>query len=394
MRSLRTRLVLSHVLPLLIVLSIVGVALTYLLETQVLLVDLSTELENQARLVAAIARDYPEVWFDAQRAQAFMGQVAPYVSAKVMFFDTSGVLLASSEAEYAGLVGQEMVVPGLREAVLTRLSLISYEDAAGNKPADVLMPVLMPTMRVVGVIRLTDPLLTVYERIPRTRGLIVGVLAAGLVVGVILGVLLSVDVVRPLRRATWAMSRMADGYPLETLPEQGPAELRLLLRAFNALAEQLRGLEKARKRLLANLVHEIGRPLGALLSATQALASGAHADPELRHDLLGGMVGEIQRMQHLLDDLTQLYDQSVGSLELNCKATRLAPWLSRVLSPWREVALEKELQWRTDFPRTLPALVIDGDRLAQAVGNIVSNALKYTPDAGQITTIVQVAGAL
>jgi len=61
MRSLRTRLILSHVLPLLIVIPLVGIALTYLLETQVLLAGLSNELERQAMLVAAVTADYPQI---------------------------------------------------------------------------------------------------------------------------------------------------------------------------------------------------------------------------------------------------------------------------------------------------------------------------------------------
>lgn len=386
MRSLRTRLVLSHLLPLLIVLPLVGVGLTYLLETQVWLAGLSTELENQARLVANVARDYPEIWYDPELAQTFMARIAPYLSAKVMFFDTGGVLLASSDAADAAQIGQALTVPGFREVLLTRLSLrVDYGERPGAGAAEVLMPVLAPTLQVVGVIRLTDPLSSVYARFPRTRTLIVAVLVGGLALGAVVGGVLAVDVVRPLRRATHEITRMADGHPLAALPEQGPEEMRLLLRAFNALTEQLYGLEKARKRLLANLVHELGRPLGALLSATQALASGAHADPDLRAELLGGMQGEVQRMQYLLDDLTRLYAQAVGPLELNCAPTRLAPWLLRVLSPWREAAYEKGLTWDVDAPRNLPELVIDADRLAQAVGNVVSNAIKYTAPGGNVS---------
>jgi len=386
MRSLRPQLVLSHLLPLLIVLPLVGVALTYLLETQVWLAGLSTELENQARLVANVARDYPEIWYDAELAQAFMARIAPYLSAKVMFFDTNEVLMASSDAADDAKIGQVVDVPGFREVLLTRLSLrVDYGERPGTGAADVLMPVLTPTFQVVGVIRLTDPLASVYERFPRTRTLIVSVLVGGLLLGALVGGVLAVDLVRPLRRATREITRMADGHPLAALPEQGPEEMRLLLRAFNALTEQLHGLEKARKRLLANLVHELGRPLGALLSATQALASGAHAATALRTELLSGMEGEVQRMQHLLDDLTGLYAQAVGPMELNRAPTRIVPWLLRVLSPWREAAYEKGLSWDVDAPRNLPDLTIDADRLAQAIGNVVSNAIKYTPPGGNVS---------
>ncbi len=385
MRSLRARLILSHILPLLVVIPLVGVALAYLLETQVLLAGLSNELERQAMLVAATAYNYPQIWYDPLDAQAFVAQVGEFLTARVMLVDAKGTLLASTDPTDQTLVGQQLSIPGLREVLFSRgVVRVDYGQEPGTGTAEVLVPVII-NERVAGVIRLTDPLSSVYERFPRTRTLIKWVLVAGLVVGIGIGWFLAIDLTRPLRRATRAISQMAGGHSLAVLPEQGPEEVRLLLHAFNTLAMQLQGLERARQRLLANLVHELGRPLGALLSATQALAGGAEEDPAMRQELLQGMEAEIRRMRHLLDDLTRLYDQTLGPLELERKPTPLHPWLAQVLGPWREAAQDKELRWRTDLPADLPPLEIDPDRLAQALGNVVSNAIKYTPPGGEVS---------
>ena len=384
MRSLRTRLILSHVLPLLVVIPLVGVALAYLLETQVLLAGLSNELERQAMLVATTASNYPQIWYDPLEAQAFTARIGEFLTGRVMLLDARGTLLASTDAADQGLLGQQLSVPGFREVLFSReVVRVDYGQEPGTGAAEVLVPVIA-NGQVVGVIRLTDPLSSVYERFPRTRTLIKWVLMAGLAVGIGLGWFLAVDLARPLRRATRAISQMAGGHPLVVLPEQGPEEVRLLLRAFNTLTMQLQGLERARQHLLANLVHELGRPLGALLSAIQALAGGAEEDPAMRQELLGGMEAEIRRMRHLLDDLTRLYDQTLGPLELERKPTALHPWLVQVLGPWREAAQDKELRWRTDLPADLPTLEIDPDRLAQALGNVVSNAIKYTLPGGEV----------
>ena len=384
MRSLRARLILSHVLPLLIVIPLVGVALTYLLETQVLLAGLSNELERQAMLVATVATDYPQIWRDPFQSQLFAARIGARLTARVMLLDANGVLLASTDAADQALVGQQLDVPGLREALLSGAVVrVDYGEQPGTGAAEVLVPVIV-SGQSAGVIRLTDPLSSVYARFPRTRTFIIWVLVGGLVVGVAIGWFLAVDLERPLRRATQAISQMAGGGPLTVLPEQGPGDVRLLLRAFNTLAERLQSLEKARQRLLANLVHELGRPLGALLSAIQALAGGAEEDPAVRRELLDGMDAEVRRMQHLLDDLTRLYDQTLGPLELDRKPIALHPWLVQVLGPWREAAQDKGLRWQTDLPADLPALEIDPDRLAQALGNVVSNAIKYTPPGGEV----------
>jgi signal transduction histidine kinase len=55
------------------------------------------------------------------------------------------------------------------------------------------------------------------------------------------------------------------------------------------------------------------------------------------------------------------------------------------LGPWREAATQKGLEWRISIPAGLPVISADPDRLAQAVGNLVSNAIKYTPSLGSVT---------
>ena len=384
MRTLRGRLILSHLLPLLVVIPLAGIALTYLLETQVLLAGLSTELERQAILIATITSDYPQIWFDQDQAQAFTARIGDRLTAQVALLGADGVLLASTDPADQSRLGQSFDVPGFREVLLSGAVIrVDYGERPGTGAAEVLVPVIIGR-RIVGVIRMTDPLSSLYERFPRTRAFIVWVLAGGLVVGVGIGWFFALSLERPLKQATRAISRMAGGETLAALPEQGPEEVRLLLRAFNTLQERLQSLEKARRRLLANLVHELGRPLGALLSAIQALAGGADEDPDLRQELLKGIGAEVKRMQRLLDDLTHLYDQTLGPLELDRRPTALHPWLVQVFGPWREAAQDKQIRWLADLPADLPTLVIDPDRLAQAVGNVVSNAIKYTLPGGEV----------
>ena len=248
-----------------------------------------------------------------------------------------------------------------------------------------LAPALGSDQRVAGVVRLSYPLTTVYARFRLLRYLVAGVLVVGLLLGALAGTALALDLGRPIQQTTQAVRQLATGQPPASLPEQGPEEIRSLAQSFNTLAERLRTLEESRRRLLANLVHEIGRPLGALLAAVQALADGADQDPALRQELQAGMEAQIRRLQHLLDDLAQLHDRVLGTLELDPRPLALDEWLPAILSPWREAATQKGLEWRISIPAGLPVISADPDRLAQAVGNLVSNAIKYTPAPGNVT---------
>jgi signal transduction histidine kinase len=210
-------------------------------------------------------------------------------------------------------------------------------------------------------------------------------LAIELVLGAAVGLVLALDLERSLRNVTDAILGVAYGRQLTLLVERGPEEIRQLLRAFNTLTGRLNMLESARRRLLSNLVHEVGRPMGALQSAIQALLNGADRDELFRRELLTGMEAEVQRMHPLLNNLTELHGRILGALELTCRPTSLSEWLPPTLAPWREAAQAKGLHWQAAVPTDLPMIEIDPDRLAQVLGNLLSNAIKYTPAGGAVS---------
>jgi len=200
----------------------------------------------------------------------------------------------------------------------------------------------------------------------------------------VLGWRLALNISRPIRQVTIAIDELAHGNQLSKVIPKGPAEIQVLARSFNFLSERLNNLEKARRQLLANLVHELGRPLGALRSAIQALAGGAGHDPLLLQDLTTGMDEQTARLQRLLDELAHLHDQVLGTLELEYQQLQLSEWLPRILRSWEEAAREKNLAWLLDIPADLPLISADPLRLASAVENLVSNAIKYTHSGGKV----------
>jgi signal transduction histidine kinase len=177
---------------------------------------------------------------------------------------------------------------------------------------------------------------------------------------------------------------LAESGQTNQIQEKGPREVRQLVKAVNYLVDRLKMMEQNRRRLLANLVHELGTPLGALQSGTQALLRGAADDPELRLELLQGMSSEMERLKILLTDLAHLNEQATGSLELNLQKINLPEWLPGMVGTWKAAAEEKGLEWTAQISSQLPVLAADPDRLAQAVGNLLSNAIRYTPPGGKI----------
>lgn len=392
-RSLRSRLVLSHALPLLVIIPIIGVALTNLIETRVLLPSLSRALMTNAVLLADVAGDRVELWSNPAYAEYYLTHLRHDISARVEFLTPGGQLLASSDPSEAQLVGIILDFAGVAQARAGQVASYTYYTISSpSEIIDVFVPVLNQNQQMIGILRMSYTYDTLYTEFTRSRYVIVGILAGGLLVGIILGWSLALNLSKPIREVTKAINDLAHGNRQVQVVERGPEEIQLLAQSFNLLNERLSSLEKARKQLLANLVHELGRPLGALRSAIQSLAGGAAQDPKLLADLTTGMDDQAARLQHLLEDLAHLHDQVLGPLELEFQPLKLSDWLPKLLRPWQEAAKDKHLNWQTDIQGDLPEISADPIRLASVVENLVTNAIKYTHSGGMVSISAAVEG--
>jgi signal transduction histidine kinase len=378
-RTLRGRLILSHILPLLLVLPMVGIALVYFLETQVLLADLSSDLTKEAALIAEAVKARPDIWRDQDQAQTYISSVSVHVQNRVLLLQPNGNLLAASEDL------QQPVSPDKIESVMSGEPSVFVAYGFLDQQVEVFIPVTGADQELLGIVGVTETIEGVASHFAKMRWWILLILGVELIFALVIGIVLATRLARPISRSTNAVIDIADGKKINQLSVEGPVEIKQLAGSVNTLSERLRILEESRRRSLANIVHELGRPLGALLSAVHVLRKGAADDPAIRDELLEGMEKEINRMQPLLDDLAQLHGQVSGTVVLDLQPVKLSEWLPSVLLPWRASANEKGLEWNTNIPTNLPTLNLDTKRIAQAIGNILSNAIKYTPEHGTIT---------
>ncbi len=394
-RTLRQRLVWSQVLPLLLTLPLMGVLLVYSLEGQVLIPQLAKNLVGNARLLAEISNAEFELWGDPILFENLISRVQLSSDIQVMFLDGRGKILYSNNPSDPSQTAAGVSTTGLskalggHEAALTNYSILNLS----NVVVDVYEPVIDAGGRVIGIVRLSYRLGSLYDIFEQLRGQILWALGLGLILSIVLGTWLAFSISRPVREVTDAIYSLAAGQRSEPVQEYGPQELRSQARAVNFLVDELHSMETSRRQLLANVVHELGRPLGALRSAIHSLRKGAASDPALLEDLTRGMDEETLRLEYVLNELTNLYDKARGPLELNRQPVEMVDWLRGILSSWRSAAEEKHLLWRDQLPASLPILSIDAMRMAEVVGNLLSNAVKYTPADGTITISAGADGA-
>jgi two-component system sensor histidine kinase BaeS len=385
-KTLRGQLVLSHILPSLVIIPLMGIALVYFLESRLILPGLENQLADDAVIFAGIARTQPQIFSDAQLAGSLIEDYELKTSTRVMLLDPQGILLASSDPTDDYRLNQVLDTEGAAKARLGITSRhLDFSLGLRGEVVDVFTPVEDDEGHLTGIVRLSYRFSTVEEQLMSLRYLIVGIIIVGSVSSAILGFLLALNIGHPIQQATESVLDLVRGGRTDPLPEQGPAEIKILQQAVNFLVEKLRELRQNRRRLLANLVHELGRPLGSLHMGIQVLRKGAKDDPQILDELLDGMETEARILRRLLDDLSHLHDQVIGVRELDLQTVALSQWLSGVLISNQEAAHRKGLNWDTDIAKDLPEIKLDPQRMAQAIGNLTTNAIKYTPRGGTVS---------
>ncbi len=387
--SLRRQLLASHIIPIFLIIPIIGLALIYFIEEYVLLPALANEMVDQGILIGKLTIVKPDIWHDPQVAQSFIADLAIHQPNHIALLNPDGVLLATNQA-ISGSDG-----PGIG-SVVTNLpapgptpNAIRWQVKPGvfsSSPIlDVVVPVSDASGNVIGMVRLYRLLSDVSQGLLKVRLIILGILLVDLIISSLIGLVLAETMSRPIRRLTQEIAETNLEGKAKPLPEVGITEVNQLIQTFNRLQDHRFQLETSRRQMLANLVHEIGRPLGGLQAALFALMGGGSDNVDFQKDLLKGMSERVQQMSHLLDDIASSFRKPLNPLDLDCQPVNLFEWVSRQVPIWSEVAHSRSIEWRAEIPTDLPTILVDARQLEQALGNLLSNAFKFTPDGGKVT---------
>ncbi len=146
---------------------------------------------------------------------------------------------------------------------------------------------------------------------------------------------------------------------------------------------QLSMLERARRDMVANVSHELRTPLASMKLLVETLQSGPPAPVAAR--MLSHMAQEVDAITQLVEELHELSQIESGRVALQLVPAALAPVVMRSLERIRPQAERKGLQLHAQVPDDLPLVLMDDNRIGQVLLNLLHNALKFTPEGGQLT---------
>ncbi len=201
-------------------------------------------------------------------------------------------------------------------------------------------------------------------------------------IALLLGSALARTLTRPIRELTEATKVISQGDLGFQVDIHSKDELGLLASSFNQMSADLAKSNQLRKQMTADIAHDLRTPLSLILGYTEALSDGKLQGND---EIFAVMHKEANHLSHLIDDLRIISLADAGELPLNRQKVSPAALLERAEAAFRPQAAQKNITLLVQATEDLPLLEVDPERMAQVLGNLVSNALRYTPAEGTIT---------
>lgn len=209
--------------------------------------------------------------------------------------------------------------------------------------------------------------------------------ATSVIVATLVGLWFSRSLIRPVRKISAAAQEISEGNLSARTGMRGGNELSRLREQFDAMAESIEKDRQMEMQLTSDVAHELRTPLMAIQATVEAMLDGVYdTDPE--H--LSLIESEVRRLSRLVDALLKLSRLERRSQPMNEEVCDVGELAEAVVVSHEMLVQDSGLKIEAHVEGTVKA-VCDKDMIKQAVANLVSNAVRYTPEGGRIDVTVR-----
>jgi signal transduction histidine kinase len=206
------------------------------------------------------------------------------------------------------------------------------------------------------------------------------------VIALIMGFFLSRTITRPIRELTKATQAVSEGDLSQQVPVRSRDELGELARSFNKMSTDLARSVNTRRQMTADIAHELRTPLSVILGHADAVCDGVLPPSVETVEIIRD---EASRLEHLINDLRILSLADAGELSLDIQSVPPRELLEEIHQRYKVQANLKHIELHVDAPSDLPYMEVDPGRMTQVLTNILENALRHTPESGQVILSAQ-----
>lgn len=212
---------------------------------------------------------------------------------------------------------------------------------------------------------------------------------AGILTAVVIGMLLAAGILRPIRKLTQASEQMAQGVLGQQVEVTSKDEIGRLGESFNRMSSDLAQADAERKRLTADITHDLSTPLQIISGYIEMYENG---DVSLNPQQLGIIKTELENLRRLVGDLTVLTQAEGGGVEILLSPVAPNQLLEQIAQAYQPIASQQGIDLRLELDETPVRINVDEGRMLQVFKNLMENALRHTPTGGTVTLASKVGG--
>lgn len=344
------------------------------------------ELDRQARAVAGIVSERASTALETGEefsTREPIGNLEELAGPGTRLYYVGLALSPGSSDPTGGL--PPTVARDLSTDVLVRDGSQGFEftPAPQATPAYAAAAPVLVNGRYLGAIVLTRPQAQVAASWGQVLVPILLAIMLGLVVAVALVLWTTRRATRPLRDLEQAARRVAQGDLAAEVGEGGAEELDAVARAFNAMVRQLARRDRVAREFLMRVTHDLRTPLTAIRGHALALSDGVVPEDAVPRSL-GAIASEANRLEVLVTDLLDLARMDADRFRVNITPVNGAEPVRAAADAMSSSARAADVHLLADIP-DLPDIATDPDRVQQVIGNLIDNAIRWTPPQGTIT---------
>jgi signal transduction histidine kinase len=338
---------------------------------------------EQQVLALVLANSFPESFETRQAQQVMAGWVRHRdqwqndfpADTNVSLYDTRGRLIASSTPTNSGglAVDQGPALSGniVSKVVQGRLYTV--------------VPVVHEGQIILGAVQIDSSLASVNARLFSRWLVLIGATGAALLFAFVIALWLAAQLTRPISELRGVAEQMSEGRLAARVElDDAVNELASLGSMFNHMAEQIEGMVQEQRDFVANASHELRSPLSAIKLRAEALADQSVVGDRARQ-YATEIDDEVGQLAELVNNLLQLSRAESGAFVAPEQPINIVDELAGCVRAVQARVALKHQRFASALPDDIPDLYIHSNDLRLMVGNLLDNAIKYTPDGGQIS---------
>ncbi|QJW46182.1 HAMP domain-containing protein [bacterium BFN5] len=387
-RSIFSKLMISHLVVILISTLTFGLLMSYLIREHIIESKRQELLSKGLTVISLLEPSLESGKVTEFQTLPIIGEL---VGATVWLIDENGTVIAGNPP------------PRWVRAIQSKnekiIALFHGEPQTwtrtGLQQVDAAVVVALPLVRseTPTALFLYTPIVGINKTIDAIETLLGYSLLLGILIAAAFGFKISRSLTRPIASIARAARSFAQGDYSSRALTTGKDEIGELGRTFNTMAQAIADIDKNRRDFLANVTHELKTPIASIQALTEAILDGLITQPEQQQRYLTTIVGETERISRLIDNLLDLAQLEASELSIENQAVHLEEFLSVEKEKFHPLLTVKQLSIVLDIPNTLPLLYADPDRMSQVFANLISNAIRHSPPASIITISAEAAAS-